>query len=502
MTVDDRQRSGVIGVNVARSADRDRRISADALVSALGNWAVDKAPIYKQLAAAIERAAVAGDLLPGTRLPPERMLAERLAVSRSTVLVAFDHLKQRGWLESRQGSGTWLTRPDERAAADAANDSARSLRANAFLRSGPQAPIDLTTAALPAASVVGEALDALSASAFDALSSHGYLPGGLLELREAVAARFTAGGVPTTEAQVLVTTATQQALSLIAAMTLRAGDVALVESPTSPGILDALRAVGADIHALRTDHRGVRVDELEDRMTRLSPRVVFLIPTFHNPTGVVMPAGHRRRIAQLAERLKVPVVEDLSHAEIVIGEPPPPPIAHFGSDHVLSVGSMSKLFWGGLRVGWVRASEPFIARLTRVKAAADLGTPLLSQFVTAWLLPHADAVTEQRREMLKPRLERFTELLAARIPEWHWTPPEGGLSAWVELPRPVASAFAQVAQRHGVLVVPGPLLSSDEHHQAHLRVSFAPGLALIDEGIERLAAAWAAFGDPPAAALT
>ena len=205
-----------------------------------------------------------------------------------------------------------------------------------------------------------------------------------------------------------------------------------------------------------------------------------------------MPATHRRRVAALAERTQTLVVEDLSHATIALSTGRVPlPIASHGSSHVLSIGSMSRLFWGGLRVGWIRAADHLIARLTRLKASADLGTPLLDQFVAARLLPRRDEAVEARRDLLVPHLQRLAELLDERLPAWQWRPPAGGLAAWIEMPGGNATAFAQVAQRHGVVIVPGPVLSPDEGHRSHIRLSFTPGLALLEEGVERLADAWA-----------
>jgi DNA-binding transcriptional MocR family regulator len=469
-------------------------IAPEDLATALGHWAGGRAPVYGQLADALKAAIAAGDLLPGSRLPAERLLARDLAISRSTVLAAFDALKREGWLQSRQGSGTWVSRPDAPLAVSDERGSARSLRANAFLRPGGDVPLDLATAALNAHPLVGETITGLDpASVAPLLDGHGYSPTGLTELREGVAAEFTALGAPTVAEEVLVTTGTQQGLALTAALALRPGDIALVENPTSPGVLDALRAAGADIRAVPVGPRGVRLDVLEELMTRLSPRLVVVVPTFHTPTGTVMPAGARRRLAELAERLRIVVAEDLSHAAIVLEEPPPPPLAHFAADHVLSIGSMSKLFWGGLRIGWVRGPAHFITRLSRVKATADLGTPLVSQLVAARLLVHREEVAAARRATLRPRLDRLGELLQRDLPEWGWQRPGGGLSAWVELPEGNATAFAQLAQRHGVIVVPGPLLSADEGHQRHLRLSFAAGIGTISEGVERLAAAWTAY---------
>jgi DNA-binding transcriptional MocR family regulator len=139
----------------------------------------------------------------------------------------------------------------------------------------------------------------------------------------------------------------------------------------------------------------------------------------------------------------------------------------------------------------VRGPAHLIARLSRRKATADLGTPLLSQLVAARLLERRSEVVAARRALLVPRLDRLEQLLRGMLPEWSWTRPAGGLSAWIELPRGNATAYAQLAQRHGVSVVPGPLLSADESHQRHLRITFAVGLAAIAEGVDRLAAAWA-----------
>src|SRR5436190_8297237 len=205
--------SRVVGLNVAGRPPRPRRVGPAALAGALGNWTGGGGPLYRQLARAFQAAVVSGDLLPGTRLPAERPLAEQLAVSRSTLLAAFDELKREGWLESRRGSGTWITRPDERAAAGAENDSARSLRVNAFLRSGPAAPIDLATAVLPAVRAVAEVLSGLAGPDVERLlAGHGYEPAGLAELRAQVAGAFTEDGIATHADEVLITTGAQQAM--------------------------------------------------------------------------------------------------------------------------------------------------------------------------------------------------------------------------------------------------------------------------------------------------
>ena len=139
---------------------------------------------------------------------------------------------------------------------------------------------------------------------------------------------------------------------------------------------------------------------------------------------------------------------------------PPAPIAAFDREApILTIGSLSKLFWGGLRIGWIRASEEILLRMTRLKIMADLGGSLIGQLVAVRLLAEAERVRAIRRREMRERLERLTSLLSKHLPEWTWIEPAGGLTLWVKLPRGDASTFAQVALRHGVAVVPGALAS-------------------------------------------
>jgi DNA-binding transcriptional MocR family regulator len=166
-------------------------------------------------------------------------------------------------------------------------------------------------------------------------------------------------------------------------------------------------------------------------------------------------------------------VDDMTLAELPLGDnPPPPPLAAlaFRQPNLVSVGSLSKLYWGGLRTGWIRASAGLIARVAAAKAAADLGSAAFAQAITAALLNgQHDEIVKWRGEWLRARHDALTEALRAALPEWTWPEPAGGLTLWVRLPRreepagpgPADSgAFAQAALRHGVAVVPGRLLSA------------------------------------------
>jgi DNA-binding transcriptional MocR family regulator len=185
-------------------------------------------------------------------------------------------------------------------------------------------------------------------------------------------------------------------------------------------------------------------------------------------------------------------IDDRAEAELTVGgEPPPPPIAaHAPEAPILTVGSMSKLFWGGLRVGWIRAPVPLVSRLTGFKAVLDLGTSLPGQVVATHLLHDSEAVRRERRKMIAPRFRLLEELLSELLPSWSWTRPKGGLLLWVRLPSGSARELAVEARRLGVAILPGPTMSPDLSFDDHVRLTISRPPDVIAEGIRRLAAAW------------
>jgi DNA-binding transcriptional MocR family regulator len=228
---------------------------------------------------------------------------------------------------------------------------------------------------------------------------------------------------------------------------------------------------------------------------------VYLQPTLHSPTGVVLAEARRRRLAEVLTVARVPLVEDHALAGLVwpSGAPTlPAPIASVAPDAPIAVvGSLSKRFWGGLRVGFVRAPEPVALRVARVKATQDLGSSAVSQVLAARLLadPTASTRLAARNQELRGRYEHLTALLNSALPDWGWDEPAGGLSLWVRLPQPVASAFAQAALRAGVAVATAEALSpgAAAAHPDRLRLSFSGPRQEITLGVERLAEAWATF---------
>lgn len=469
------------------------------LLAMLGHWADGNGPLYRRLAEAITGAVERGDLAPESRLPAERNLAEALAISRSTVVATYDRLADVGLVERRQGSGSYVRRPAGAPNGATAEQLTAALDANTIFRgliAGPGETIDFSLAAPLPAPAVQEALRRLADVIPDVRAlGRGYVLPGFPAFRSAIAEYLSEMGLPTSERQVLVTTGGQQAINLAAMLCLGPGDAVVVENPTYHGALDAFRSARARLVSVPVDAQGPRIDLLQDLLSRTSPRLVYVSSSFNNPTGALMSHPRRRELALLARGFQIPVVEDLVLGEVPLSsEPMPPPIASLDEDGwVMTVGSMSKLFWGGLRVGWIRATEQTIFRLAQLKAAADLGTSLLAQIVSIDLLHHASEVRAWRRAEAQQQLKHLSATLEAHLPSWTWDPPAGGNDLWVKLPQGNASDFLQVAARYGVTAAAGPLFSADGGFADRLRLTFLLDPEDVDEGVRRLAEAWQAY---------
>jgi len=471
------------------------------VVPLLGDWSGGPGPLYTRLAAALKAAIERGDVPGGARLPPERPLAETLGISRTTVVLAYGRLREQGLLESRQGSGTWVPRrAGVRSPRGHGQERGRSFLVDSVTRAAAEEPgdtIGFLGACLPAAAFLDEAWDAARGDVAELACGAGYSPQGLPGLRRAIGDYLGGRGLPTAPDELLVTAGAQQAIDLLARFLVGEGDAVVLEDPTYLGAIDAFTLARARLLAVPVGPAGADVGALRRLVAEGAPSVVYLVPTFHNPTGTVLGERARREVAGLAEETGVAVVEDECLADLSFGPDPPPPIAAFAPRApVFTVGSMSKLFWGGLRVGWVRGPRPLIARLTRLKVVADLSGSLTSQALAARLLPRRDEVVRLRRRDFRARFEHLTRLLHETLPEWSWVRPEGGLTLWVRLPTPSAEELARAALRHGVSIVPGPVHSPSGGCADRLRLPFVMEEGALGEGVARLARAWESCRQP------
>ena len=473
-----------------------RQTEESGFVSALGSWRETMGPTYLRLARAIIASVSSGVLSPGLRVPSERWLAARLAVSRTTVVGAYASLRSEGWLESRHGSGSWLRNPSDAASSKGARTgrSRTPQRMSRVLAEIQPDTIDFRCASLPDLGALTKRILSFGNEVLSSANETGYFPLGLPELRRAIARHVTRWGLPSSEGHILVTGGAQQALGLVAALYLRPGDSVAIEDPTHMGAIDVFDGAGARLVPVAVGKDGVRVDGLRRVLEEERPRLISLVPTFQNPTGTVLPEHSRRRLARLSEEFDVPLVENNALGDLWLDAIPPPPIASFSSDApVLLVGSLSKLVWAGLRIGWIRASEPLIARLAALKTIADYGTSVLSQAAALKFFRDAERIRTLRQRQIKDRRSHLFRELDRQLPDWSYSRPLGGPSTWVRLPRGSAVDFAPVALRYGVSVLPGDVFSPSRAFSEYLRLPFMLEPEAILEGVGRMARAWEAY---------
>jgi DNA-binding transcriptional MocR family regulator len=445
------------------------------VVDELGDWSLGGGPLFRRLALALSRLVDRGALAEGERLPSERALAAALSISRGTAVAAYDQLVADGVVERRQGSGTYAVGSAAvglPAGREGSGLVARLVDASA----GPAEVVDLSLSVLQDADGLPD-VAVTTADLASVAPDTGYSPWGLHGLREAIAERLSADGLPSTPEQVVVTTGAQQAISLAAACWVRPGDPVVIDDPTYPGALSAFTAAGARLVTGFDGH----------------PALVYAQPSVHSPTGQVLTRPQRDALARHVADLGVPMVEDLALAGLVWDRLPEPVAARIPDHPVAVVGSLSKLVWGGLRLGFVRAPEPVALRFARVKATHDLGTSVISQLLAERLLRHPDLdrFLADRNQRLRQRYEVLATALHEHLPDWTWDEPRGGLSVWVRLPESVADRLAQAALRAGVAVATAEALSAAPDRQRdRLRLSFAAPPEALREGVRRLAEAW------------
>ncbi|MEV4613457.1 PLP-dependent aminotransferase family protein [Kitasatospora sp. NPDC049258] len=448
---------------------------------------------YRTLTDRISTLVADGRLPVGTRLPAERELAAELGVSRTTVATAYEALRTEGYLRSRRGAGSWTALPEgSRPPTDALHPVP------------PDQPdtVDLGVAALPApqpylGEAAARALEQLPAYA----AGHGHYPTGVPVLREAVARRFTARGLPTTPEQILITTGAMGALHLARRALLTRGDRVAVEAPSYAHTLQALRRGGArlvPVPLARPDGPAGPTrwspGDWQRVLRGAAPRLAYVIPDFHNPTGALIDEEQRRRLLADARAAGTVLLVDETTAELGWGVPdralPRPLAALDRSAQVVTVGSAGKLFWGGLRIGWLRATPALVRELAADRAFSDIGTPVLDQLIAAALLTdRLPEVRAHQHERLRSSAEALAGELRRRLPDWSFAMPPGGLALWLATGGVSGTALARAGERTGVRLAAGARFGVDGAFEDYLRIPLTVPPTAAPEAVARLAEA-------------
>jgi DNA-binding transcriptional MocR family regulator len=247
------------------------------------------------------------------------------------------------------------------------------------------------------------------------------------------------------------------------------------------------------------------VEGIAAAVRQTAPRAAYLIPDFQNPSGALMSVDVRERIAEILRRSRTITVIDETLVELGLDEPAPAPFAAFGdSTATVTVGSASKIFWGGLRVGWLRSDAGTVARLAALRSRQDLSSPVLEQLACVHLLDQLDDVRRHRVAQLSAQREVLTRLVHEHLPEWRFTVPPGGQVLWCSLPGPWAAAVCDAAAERGLRLTPGSRFAADGTLEQSLRLPFTRTSDELARAVPLLAEAWgqvvSAAGRPTSAA--
>jgi DNA-binding transcriptional MocR family regulator len=459
-------------------------ISAARTAALVGDF--DRSPAYAGLADALRLLIGDGRINLGTRLPSERELTEALGVSRTTVTRAYAVLCESGYAEARRGAGTFTRVPGGRARA----------RDRALLpRDGDHEAIDLNCAAGSAPPGVAAAYAEAAHDLPAYFGGHGYFPAGLPELQAAIAATYEARGLPTAPEQVMVTPGALSAAAIVAQAFTGPGDRVLVESPVYPNATLSIRNSGARLTGVPVDPDGWDLGAVAAALRQTAPRLAYLIPDFQNPTGHLMSEAQREEYAGLLRRSGTVAVVDEAHQALALdGQEMPRPFAAFAPS-TITIGSASKTYWGGLRLGWIRAPEGRMQQLTEARVGLDLGAPVMEQLVLARLLARGHEVVDEHRDRLREQRDRLAAALRSELPELRFRLPGGGLAVWLQLPGPLGTALTDEAERRGVIIAPGPVFAAEGGLDQFVRIPWTRPPHVMDEAVTRLAGAWTAVRD-------
>ncbi|WP_236789846.1 PLP-dependent aminotransferase family protein [Amycolatopsis sp. GM8] len=450
------------------------RISGQRLAVLLGSWRRGSRQGAVALASAIELQVLDGHLPIGTQLPAERELADALGASRTLIGAALDRLREAGLVASRRGAGSWITSP--------------SSGGSAPIRSTPDTDdIDFVCASAPAAPGMTAAVDAARRKLVDEFAGTGYGERGLVTLRERIAQRYTDRGLPTSPTQIMITNGAHHAFVLALRMIAGPGDRVLVEQPTYPNALEAIRAAHALPVPVALDRDGWDFEGIEAALRQAAPRLAYLILDFHNPTGLRMDDEGRQRLAALLTKARTPVVVDETLVELDFGNAVAPrPFA--AGDWSILVGSSSKSYWGGLRIGWMRASEDLLSRLSSARYGSDLGSPVFEQLVLSELLIDPEPL-RRRRETVRTQRDALAAAVREHCPEWTFRFPDGGFWLWCKLPEPMSTRLAVAAASRGVLLAPGSRFAANGGLERWIRLPFSQPPDRLDEAMRRISLA-------------
>lgn len=468
-------------------------------------------PIYMQIFEQIRRQIISGELVTGYRLPPERKLAERLDVNRSTVLNAYRELKAEGLVGSKVGNGT-IVLSHLRDGQIQSNIISQEPAWNQIFNSSSMysdsyilkdllmlaSRKDVISFATGIASPEAGPIEVFKGIEEELVTKRNYKAmlhsptEGFASFRNAICSLMHKRGVYCNADEVMVLSGSQQGIDLVARVMLDPGDIVVVEEPTFFPAIQAFKTKGARVMGIPMDDKGMRVDLLEQLLQRYKPKLIYTIPTYHNPTGIEMELERRKKLVELAYRYRVIIVEDDAYGDLCYDGCPTPMLKSMDNEgYVIYLSTFSKNVYSGLRLGWMVAHRKAVKKFTESKQIMDLHSSSLSQWVVERFItsggldayiPKVCTEYRHRRDAMYDALERYAP------PGLVFDKPRGGYYMWCRLPGGISAAglVAKAAEK-SIVFVPGSSFFTTGQGDDFIRLNFTfAAFKDIAVGIRRL----------------
>lgn len=455
-------------------------------------------PLFRQVYDFITNRMERGEWNAHDKLPSIRLLAEEVQVHRLTVFKAYKQLKEDGKVYVKDKSGYYVS-PGNGLVTDVEENAIVS----SYLLTNPLSDIQRVPAKYQFSQALIDPnllpnlyLSDYVKKVFDlypkVMGTYSTVQGDE-ELRETLSQHFRDHHrLQLSSEELLITSGAQQAINLIAKIVLGPMDTVLVERPTYSVAMEIFKREGARIVPVDITPEGYDLEEVEALMAKYKPRMFYINPTHHNPTGYTVPVRQRKLLVELAEHYRCLLVEDDPFRDMYFEEEPPPPFFAYDTEGwVIYISSFSKYVAPGLRICAVACRYPFMERLITAKSLADNGTPLLNQkiFLHYYTSPRLQQHLGKLRIALQVHKEIMEEELTAA--GWEWTAPQGGLNLWVKLPEEISvEALFRLCMAQSVAFVPGEILDPLGEMKSWIRLSYSfANEGQLREGIRLLRAA-------------
>lgn len=446
-------------------------------------------PLYKQIYDFIISKISSGEWSIGSKIPSQQSMADIFRVNRSTIIEVYDELKSEGLIQTKTKSGTVII-----------NNTWSILTSNAPLDWNKRISTSLHEPNLNVIQIIndveesndylrlgaGELAKDMMPSKYikdifsrtaDSITYMGYDdPKGLLELREEISKYLAKKGIVTDTSKILIVSGALQALNLISTGLLSQGATILTEKPSYLQSLTLFDSHYIQLNGVDIDKNGINLDNLTGKIASKKPELLYTIPNYQNPTGILTSHSRRTKMLELCEKERLAIIEDDVYGELWFDTPPPSPLkARDKNGSVLYIGSISKTLSAGMRIGWIVGNENVINRLADIKMQTDYGSSNVSQWICYEFLKSGayEEFVKDLRQELKNKRDKALSVLETHFKDIAtWNKPSGGLYIWLKLVKPIQQyKLFETCYKEKLVINPGFLY--DDKDKSSIRLSFA-----------------------------